>query len=43
MRLETLLANVSKASGAGDGVAGRLGAATNEELFELIDRDLGIS
>ncbi|WP_410641658.1 type I polyketide synthase [Amycolatopsis sp. lyj-346] len=43
MRLETLLANVSKASGAGDGVDGRLGAATNEELFELIDRDLGIS
>ncbi len=49
MRLEALLSKLSRghgdepATGAQDGAMAGLESATNEELFDLIDRDLGLS
>ncbi|HEU5469842.1 MAG TPA: SDR family NAD(P)-dependent oxidoreductase [Actinophytocola sp.] len=46
MRLESILAGQRRATGPGDGTAGdlreRLRSATDDELFDLVDRDLGI-
>ncbi|WP_385624850.1 SDR family NAD(P)-dependent oxidoreductase (plasmid) [Streptomyces sp. P8-A8] len=45
MRLESLLSRLNETHGPGDrtDAAERLESATNEELFDLIDNDLGIS
>ncbi|MFD5164431.1 beta-ketoacyl reductase [Streptomyces hawaiiensis] len=45
MRLESLLSRLNEAHGPADrtDAADRLESATNEELFDLIDNDLGIS
>ncbi len=47
MRLEALLTKQRKESAGGEqggtGLLTRLGSATNDELFELVDRDLGVN
>ncbi|GLZ36479.1 type I polyketide synthase [Actinokineospora sp. NBRC 105648] len=41
VRLESLLA-AQRPAGAADDLLDRLGSATNDELFDLVDRDLGL-
>jgi hypothetical protein len=50
VRLQDLLARIAELDGdddraaeAGDGVEGRIGSATDDEMFEFIDNELGLS